>query len=63
MGRKKTSGGIDTVTDLRVAEDLDFQGFRNVDDFVLSKASEFNREQRLSMSGLQQVEYQSITKQ
>jgi len=31
-----------------------------VDDFVLLKASRFNKSQQLSMSGSQQIQYQSL---
>jgi hypothetical protein len=34
--------------------------FKNVDDFVAAKASDFNKDQQSSMSGLQQVQYQSV---
>jgi hypothetical protein len=33
---------------------------RDVDDFVAAKASGFNKSQQLSMSGLQQIQYQSV---
>jgi hypothetical protein len=36
------------------------QGQQPVDDFVLRKASDFNKSQQLSTSGLQQIQYQSL---
>jgi hypothetical protein len=34
--------------------------YKTVDDFVAAKASDFNKSQQLSTSGLQQVQYQSV---
>jgi hypothetical protein len=33
---------------------------RSVDDFVAAKASDFNKSQQLSISGSQQIQYQSV---
>jgi hypothetical protein len=33
---------------------------QDVDDFVAAKASDFNKSQQLSMSGVQQIQYQSV---
>jgi hypothetical protein len=35
---------------------------RDVDDFVAAKASDFNKSQQLSMSGVQQIQYELVKK-
>jgi hypothetical protein len=52
-----SSGMIDFERHFRIA----LERYRTVDDFVTVRASTFNTNQQLSTSGVQQVQYQSVT--